>query len=161
MNHNGTKLYAGGKGLYIFEKDAKDDKVYKVLTYDGNDKKQFFGLKATPTGYIMIQEQVTNDMVVLDETGEELNRYPGAQKHIFRSRLSPSFLPVPQPALQRRTRHLTLVLRHHLHLPLQHGQCHLPRTAQFPALLRQEQRWGGHARRHERPGTDHTSLLLH
>lgn len=85
VSGKGNRLYAGGKGLYIFEKDEVDEMKYKVLTYEGNDKKMFFGLKGTVKGYVLIQEQTSNDMVLLDETGDELQRFKGSNKAIFKS----------------------------------------------------------------------------
>lgn len=67
-------MYAGGNGLYIFEKDLVDESKYKVLNYEGNEKKRFFALKAARSGHILMQEAKTNDLVVLDNTGEEERR---------------------------------------------------------------------------------------
>lgn len=79
----GNQIYAGGKGLYIFEKDKADDTKFKVLTYEGNKEKRFFGMKATRSGHILMQEAVTNDLVVLDHTGDEILRHKGFQKARF------------------------------------------------------------------------------
>ena len=83
MNFKGNKIYSGGKGLFIFERDNFDEQKYKVLTYEGNETHQFFGLKGTQSGNVIIQEQTSNDIVVLDETGEEIQRFKGAQKAKF------------------------------------------------------------------------------
>ena len=87
MAAKGTRVYAGGKGLYIFEKDAVEDDKYKVLSYDGNDKKSFFGLKVAKSGHLITQEAVSNDLVILDNTGEEKMRNRGSKKAVFGRRL--------------------------------------------------------------------------
>ncbi len=74
----GTRVYAGGNGLYIFEKDPVEESKYKVLNYEGNEKKRFFALKAARSGHLLIQEALTNDLVVLDNTGEEERRMKGS-----------------------------------------------------------------------------------
>lgn len=76
-------MYAGGKGLYIFEKDELDESKYKVLDYEGNKTKRFFALKAARSGHVITQEATTNDMVIMDHTGEEVTRNKGAQKAVF------------------------------------------------------------------------------
>lgn len=72
-------MYAGGIGLYIFEKDPVEESKYKVLNYEGNEKKRFFALKAARSGHILMQEVKSNDLVVLDNTGEEERRMKGSQ----------------------------------------------------------------------------------
>ena len=74
----GNRVYAGGKGLHIFEKDAVDESKYKVLEFEGNNQKRFFAMKAARSGHVICQEATTNDMVVMDNTGEEQNRSKGA-----------------------------------------------------------------------------------
>jgi hypothetical protein len=83
VSGKGNRLFAGGKGLYIFEKDEVDELKYKVLSFEGNEKKMFFALKGTVKGYVLIQEQTSNDMVLLDETGDEVQRFKGGNKAIF------------------------------------------------------------------------------
>lgn len=79
----GTRVYAGGKGLFIFEKDPVDEAKYKVLNYEGNENKRFFGLKAARSGHVIMQEATSNDLVVADFTGEEQMRHKGTQKAQF------------------------------------------------------------------------------
>lgn len=54
-----------------------------MLNYEGNEAKRFFGLKAAKSGHFIIQEATTNDLVIMDNTGEEVMRRNGAQKAIF------------------------------------------------------------------------------
>jgi hypothetical protein len=82
----GKRVYAGGKGLYIFERESKegvDPLSYKVLNYDGNEKKRFFSLKATRSGHLVMQMANSNDIIVTDAIGDELTRNHGYQQAIF------------------------------------------------------------------------------
>lgn len=79
VGSKGNRVYAGGKGLYVFEKDAVQDDKYKVLNYEGNEKKRFFSLKGTKSGHILAQEATTNDLMVMDNTGDVLMRNKGTQ----------------------------------------------------------------------------------
>lgn len=79
----GDRVYAGGKGLFIFEKDSMDETKFKALNYDGNSKKRIFSLRATRSGHLILQEAITNDLIVTDNTGEEISRDKGAQQAIF------------------------------------------------------------------------------
>jgi hypothetical protein len=79
VGSKGNRVYAGGKGLYVFEKDPAQDDKYKVLNYEGNEKKRFFSLKATKSGHILAQEATTNDLMVMDNTGDVVMRNKGTQ----------------------------------------------------------------------------------
>lgn len=83
VSAKGNRVFAGGKGLFVFEKDTTDDSKYHVLNYEGNDKKRFFGLKAARSGHFIMQESTTNDLVIMDNTGEEVMRRVGSQKAVF------------------------------------------------------------------------------
>ena len=79
----GNRVFAGGKGLYVFEKDSVDESKYHVLNYEGNENKMFFGLKAARSGHFIIQEASSNDLIIVDNTGEEIMRKVGSQKAVF------------------------------------------------------------------------------
>lgn len=83
VSAKGNRVFAGGKGLFVFEKDEKDESKYHVLNYEGNETKRFFGLKAARSGHFLMQEATTNDLVIMDNTGEEVMRRNGTQKAIF------------------------------------------------------------------------------
>lgn len=83
VSAKGNRVFAGGKGLYVFERDVNQDSKYHVLTYEGNENRNFFALKAARSGHFIMQESTTNDLVITDNTGEEVMRRTGAQKAVF------------------------------------------------------------------------------
>jgi hypothetical protein len=83
VNRNGTLIYAGGgQGTNILKFDplAQD---YVQVTNNFIGKVQCFGLKATKSGHVMIQEPTTNDLVILKSSGQEQLRFSAAVKFSF------------------------------------------------------------------------------
>ena len=88
LSKNGSKLYTGGKGLHIFEwrdggyvPEVIDNKRSSFLfNFLDND---FFAIKATNSGHLVIQEPTSNDLRVLTSTGNEVTRHKGLQKCVF------------------------------------------------------------------------------
>ena len=44
-----------------------------------------FGVKSTPSGHLIFQEVMSNDLVVCTSTGTEAARYPGTIKFNYRN----------------------------------------------------------------------------
>lgn len=80
---DGTKLYLGGKGLHLF-KYTKDG--YMASDIDRSGATSFFALRTTNSGNIVIQEPVSNNMIVLTgESFQVVKVLKGKQKCVFNS----------------------------------------------------------------------------
>lgn len=87
VSENGNKLYAGGKGLHIFE---RRNGVYTPLAIDrtggnfkANPANPFFSIRSTPSGHVLLQVPVTNDLRVVSSVGKEITRHNGLQRLTF------------------------------------------------------------------------------
>lgn len=49
-----------------------------MLVYENNHLARYFGIKANRSGHLLAQEAGTNDLVVMDFTGEEVLRNKGS-----------------------------------------------------------------------------------
>lgn len=106
---DGERLFCGGRGLHIFE--TTDDKLNPIELDTNKGKKisfyflcfrkifrnffrlftillevNFFGIKATNSGSMLIQEPSTNNLVLLSETLELQRVVDGRQQCIFRKK---------------------------------------------------------------------------
>jgi hypothetical protein len=73
---DGQRVFAGGKGLHRFDSAGGALRPIDIDTTKGKDLNlteidiNFFGIKATPSKDLAIQEPTTNNMVVLSEALE-------------------------------------------------------------------------------------------
>ena len=44
----------------------------------------FFSIRSTPSGHILLQEPISNDLILLDSKANEVTRHKGRQKLTFR-----------------------------------------------------------------------------
>lgn len=80
---DGTRLYLGGKGLHLF-KFTKDG--YMASDIDSKGATNFFAVRTTNSGNLVIQEPVSNNMIVLTgESFEVVRVLKGKQKCVFNS----------------------------------------------------------------------------
>lgn len=141
VGSKGNRVYTGGKGLYVFDKDPVQDDKYKVLNYEGNEKKRFFSLKATKSGHIMAQEATTNDLMVMDNTGEVIMRKNGTQPCEFGKGIClPRCDYREKPTLHRRVRRDSVVLRHHIDRDCEHARHQLQRDQVLLARTQRQTR---------------------
>jgi hypothetical protein len=81
---DGRYLFCGGKGLNRF---AKVDGDYQPEFVDVDKQFVFYGMKATNSGNLVLQEATTNNMVVLDSSNFNIEEtIAGEQKCAFNAR---------------------------------------------------------------------------
>ncbi len=76
-------LIGKGSGLYVLEKQIDSKDAFKLLLYEGNESKQFFGIKSNRSGHILAHESKSNDLIVMDCTGEQILRKLGSYRIDF------------------------------------------------------------------------------
>lgn len=76
-------LVGKGSGLYILERQKENENAFKLLLYEGNDSKQYFSIKTNRSGHLVAQETKSNDLIVMDYTGEQILRRLGSYRIDF------------------------------------------------------------------------------
>lgn len=103
INKKFTKIFCGAKKVYmlatsppavtlspeVFTSKLECKELYGSLKIDAG--KQIFGLKCTPSSHLILQEANSNDLVVIDQRGNELTRYKAQSKFEFSRRVLTSF----------------------------------------------------------------------
>lgn len=78
---NGRRIYVGGKGLNIIQRGPNGS--YNTLNKQGLKNLSYFSLKTTNSKHVVVQENGTNDLIVLDKLGNEVTRLFGKDKFYF------------------------------------------------------------------------------
>ena len=80
---NGRRLYAGGKGLHCFKFKGSG---FVPENIDKSESTCFYGLRTTNSGNVVIQEPMTNNMIVLTgKSFQVVTVLKGRQKCMFNS----------------------------------------------------------------------------
>ena len=78
---DGMKLYAGGNGLHLFK---FEDGAFKAANIDSSGHTNFFSVRATNSGDVVIQEPVSNNMIVLTGNSfQVITVLKGKQRCVF------------------------------------------------------------------------------
>lgn len=78
VSYNGRRIYIGGKGLHIVQKGSKG--TFTTVSKQELKELNYFSIKATNSKHVVIQENGSNDLVVLDKLGSEVTRLFGKDK---------------------------------------------------------------------------------
>lgn len=78
---DGERVFCGGRGLHIL--DTANNQL-NPIELDTNKEVVFFGVKATNSGPLLMQEPTSNNLVLLSETLDLIRVVEGKQQCIFR-----------------------------------------------------------------------------
>lgn len=88
-NKKFTRIYVGSQKVVCLSDDSNPSGMITPQTFENKLipkdiwNQSLFGLKVTPSGMLIIQENGSNDMVVVDKTGKEVARYKSMSKFVF------------------------------------------------------------------------------
>ena len=100
ISYDGKRIYVGGKGLYIIQKNLEKarDEGYSIISKKSLKSLKFFSIKCTNSKHLVIQEKGSNDLIILDKFGNEVTRLPGTEyckfgKILVKIRTKSNFFP--------------------------------------------------------------------
>ncbi len=161
VNKHMTKIICSGSKVFILEDPSKPGHPIESADFESRLKtsteigtlrspdKRVFSIKATPSHHLIVHEDVTNDLVIIDMSGKEITRYKARGKFKFSTLGLTSIEPPAKRALHRRERTHGLVLRRHLDLQGQPQRPLLQRDQEGHGVAGQGQRRSRAAHRGE------------
>ena len=89
VNKKFTRIYCAGAKIVCLADSSNSSAAITPQAFESRMTHKevwgqpVFGLKATPSGRLMVHENVSNDLLVIDKAGKEVARYNSMSRFVF------------------------------------------------------------------------------